>query len=58
MAWGLLNGLYQVAGDLTGALRQRLGERLHVRTDCGSHHRNHTFCLASAALKSTPRFFP
>ena len=37
VAWGLLNGLYQVAGDLTGALRQRLGEGLHVRRDCGSH---------------------
>ena len=37
VAWGLLNGLYQVAGDMTRTLRQRLGERLHVRTDCGSH---------------------
>ena len=26
VAWGLLNGLYQVAGDMTRTLRQRLGE--------------------------------
>lgn len=38
VAWGGLNGLYQVVGDLTRPLRTRLQERLHIRTDCGSHH--------------------
>lgn len=37
VVWGLLNGLYQVAGDLTGTLRNRLRDRFHVRTDCGSY---------------------
>lgn len=36
VAWGLLNGLYQVAGDLTRPLRTKLLERLHVRMDCAS----------------------
>lgn len=38
IAWGGLNGLYQVAGDLTKSLRTMLKERLHIRTDCGSYH--------------------
>ena len=36
--WGGLNGLYQVAGDLTRPFRVRCQKRLHVRTDCGSYH--------------------
>ena len=36
VAWGALNGLYQVAGDLTRPLRAGLYRRLHVRTDCAS----------------------
>lgn len=38
VAWGGLNGLYQVVGDLTRPLRTRLRQRLHIRTDCGSYH--------------------
>ncbi len=37
IVWGGLNGLYQVAGDITGSLRSRLQEKLHIRTDCGSY---------------------
>lgn len=37
VVWGGLNGLYQVAGDLTRPLRSRLRERLHIRTECGSY---------------------
>lgn len=37
VVWGMLNGLYQVAGDLTGSLRARLQEKLHIHTDCGSY---------------------
>ena len=37
IVWGLLNGLYQVAGDLTGRFRANLQRRLHIRTDCGSY---------------------
>lgn len=37
VVWGMLNGLYQVAGDLTRPFRTRLTEKLHIRTDCGSH---------------------
>lgn len=37
IVWGGLNGLYQVAGDLTRPLRTGLQERLHIRTDCGSY---------------------
>lgn len=36
-AWGALNGLYQIVGDLTRPFRVRLGQRLHIRTDCGSY---------------------
>ena len=36
--WGALNGLYQIAGDLTGPFRSRLKERLHISTGCGSYH--------------------
>ncbi len=35
--WGGLNGLYQVAGDLTAPLRACLQEKLHIRTECGSY---------------------
>lgn len=38
VAWGLLNGLYQVVGDMTKQLRGRLKEALHIRTECGSYH--------------------
>lgn len=38
VAWGLLNGLYQVVGDMTRPLRGRLKEMLHIRTECGSCH--------------------
>lgn len=38
LAWGGLNGIYQVAGDLTRSLRTNLQKRLHIRTDCGSFH--------------------
>lgn len=38
IVWGGLNGLYQVAGDLTGPIRTMLKERLHIRTGCGSYH--------------------
>ena len=37
VVWGMLNGLYQVAGDLTGPLRARLQKKLHIHTDCGSY---------------------
>lgn len=37
IVWGGLNGLYQVAGDLTRPLRTGLQRRLHIRTDCGSY---------------------
>ena len=37
IVWGLLNGLYQVAGDLTGRFRASLQKRLRIRTDCGSY---------------------
>lgn len=37
VVWGGLNGLYQVVGDLTGSLRTRLRDRLHIRTECGSY---------------------
>ena len=37
VVWGLLNGLYQVVGDLIRPLRAGLQERLHIRTDCGSY---------------------
>ena len=37
IVWGFLNGLYQVAGDLTKPLRLKLQKRLHIRTDCGSY---------------------
>lgn len=36
IVWGILNGFYQVAGDLTRPLRIRLQKWLHIRTDCGS----------------------
>lgn len=36
VAWGLLNGLYQIAGDLTRPYRQRLQQKLGIRTSCGS----------------------
>ena len=35
--WGGLNGLYQVAGDMTRSLRTGLLKRLRIRTDCGSY---------------------
>ncbi len=35
--WGGLNGFYQVVGDLTGRLRTRLRESLHIRTECASY---------------------
>ena len=31
--WGLLNGVYQVAGDLTGSWRRTVRGRLHIRED-------------------------
>lgn len=37
IVWGALNGLYQVAGDLTGPLRRLLQEKLHIRTECESY---------------------
>lgn len=36
VVWGGLNGIYQIAGDLTRSLRTRLWERLHIRTGCAS----------------------
>ncbi len=38
VVWGALNGLYQIVGDLTRPVRAGLQKRLHIRTDCGSHH--------------------
>jgi len=38
IVWGGLNGLYQVAGDLTRPFRTGLQKRLRIRTDCGSYH--------------------
>lgn len=35
--WGVLNGLYQVAGDITKPLRAGLLKRLHIHTNCGSY---------------------
>ena len=37
MVWGAVNGLYQIAGDLTRPLRSGLREKLHIRTECGSY---------------------
>ncbi len=36
-AWGVLNGLYQVVGDITRPFRARLQKFLRIRTDCGSY---------------------
>ncbi|MCH5345144.1 MAG: MBOAT family protein [Acetatifactor sp.] len=38
VAWGGLNGIYQVIGDLTRPFRTGLQKQLHIRTDCGSYH--------------------
>ncbi len=37
VAWGALNGLYQVIGDATKAFRQRILRIFRVRTDCASY---------------------
>lgn len=37
VVWGLLNGIYQVIGDMTTALRNKLKSALHIRTECGSY---------------------
>ena len=37
VAWGLLNGLYQVAGDLLKPVRQRLCGALHLHSDTLGH---------------------
>ena len=37
VVWGLLNGLYQVTGDLTGSFRLWLQKRLRIRRDCFSY---------------------
>lgn len=52
VVWGVLNGLYQVAGDLIGPWRTRLQKRLQVRTGCGSYlmmQRFTTFVLVDFA---------
>lgn len=50
--WGLLNGFYQVAGDLTGPFRRKWQEKLHIRRDCFSYRllqRGITFCFIDFA---------
>ncbi|MCM1146080.1 MAG: MBOAT family protein, partial [Lachnoclostridium sp.] len=37
IVWGTVNGLYQIAGDLTRPLRSGLQKKLHIRTECGSY---------------------
>ena len=36
VAWGLLNGFYQIAGDFTRPYREKAYQRLGIRTSCGS----------------------
>lgn len=37
LAWGLLHGFYQIAGDLTKGLRQRVNAFFHTRTESFSY---------------------
>lgn len=37
LAWGLLHGVYQVAGDLTKGLRQRVNSFFHTKTESFSY---------------------
>ncbi len=52
VVWGLLNGLYQVIGGLSQPLRQRVRNRLRLRTDgpvCALWQTACTFVLATVA---------
>lgn len=55
IVWGGLNGLYQIAGDLTRPLRARLQEKLHIRTECGSYRLFR--CLVTFAAVDFSWFF-
>lgn len=37
VAWGGLHGLYQVVGELTLPIREKMAKALHVKTECFSH---------------------
>lgn len=37
VAWGLMNGIYQVAGDITKSWRMGFQKRLGIRTECWSY---------------------
>lgn len=37
VAWGLLNGIYQVVGDITANMRKRIQGILHVNIECLSY---------------------
>ena len=52
VVWGLLNGLYQVIGGVTAALRRRVRTALHLRDDgklCALWQIAFTFVLATLA---------
>ena len=52
VVWGLLNGLYQVIGGVTAALRRRVRTALHLRDDgklCALWQISFTFVLATLA---------
>jgi len=42
--WGLLHGVYQIAGGLLRPYKDRLYQRLHVNTACFSHTLAQTLC--------------
>lgn len=36
--WGFVNGAYQVVGDMTKTLRNKIVDKFKIETDCFSHH--------------------
>ena len=52
VVWGILHGIFQIMGDLTGTLREKLRKLLHIRTECFGYSLFQcviTFCLVDIA---------
>lgn len=52
VVWGMLHGLYQIAGNITKGIREKLVRILKIRTECFSFHlfrKAFVFCLVSLA---------